>query len=94
MKETMVRVSADGKEALCLYHDDNPFELVAATKEIARASNVKFDNNVGLWFVHDSNGNKRLSPIGFVKRQDAIDHEIAVLVVELSESTEEIYKLF
>ena len=94
MKETTIRISADGKEALCLFEDNNPFEAVASTKQIARASNVKFDNDLGLWFVHDSEGRERISQIGFQKRKDAIDHEISLLVVFLAKSTDKIYNLF
>jgi len=79
MKETMIKISADGTETLCLYHDNNPFEEVATTKKIARASNVKFNNKDGLWYVHDPAGDRLLSTTGFDRRGDAIQHEIDIL---------------
>lgn len=80
MGEMVIKISPDGKTAVLLHSDTHPL-IGEGRQELARASNVLFDEEDQLWYVHENvpkGGTFRHDP-GFVRRADAIEFEVNML---------------
>lgn len=92
--ETTIHISADG-EITMLYFDDHPLTTLAEAKKIVRASDVRFDNDEKMWFVHEFFKGKEVKhEMGYFRRGDAIASEIAVLGKRLVNAPGTIKELF
>lgn len=91
-----LRISPDGKDIMMLYSDENPLVSLGG-KRVLRASHVRFDEEDQLWYIFERlpDGFEQTWETGFVKRSDAIRHEISVLEEKLErEETAYFQKLF
>ena len=91
MKTAVIKISPDGKTAVSLYSDTHPLDGIGR-KSLVRASNVLFDEQSQKWYMHEETvdgGDFRHDP-GFVKREDAIQFEIAVLERRLEHNPEQV----
>ena len=83
--EVELTISKDGQTVTMLYYDDFPLNKLGKPS-IVRASNVQFDNEKKLWFVHELFGNEveKKHEEGFKRRADAIKSEIDMLEKRLA----------
>mgnify|MGYP001814065504 FL=1 len=79
----LVRISPDGGEVVHLHNDKyNQITSKHSTMKIERASDVFFDNEIQRWRVKIRHTNAILA-IDFATRQEALDHEHALLENDL-----------
>ena len=86
--EMEISISPDGRAVTMLYFDDNSLNKIGKP-QIVRASNVQFDNEKKLWFVHElfaAGGytEEKKHEKGFERRADAIKSEIDLLEKRLA----------
>ena len=84
MAKHIIKISQEGTLTF-LYSDSHPCLSVPGDISINRASNVHFDNDCKLWFVHEikSDGSEVKHPEGFKFRADAIAYEVGILEKQL-----------
>jgi len=73
-----ILITKDGQTVTGLHDDNFPFSTLGDL-EINRATDVRFDNQEKLWFVHDPKTGERIIPQGFVSRKLAILAEVIFL---------------
>jgi len=81
MLSEFLRISPDGTQVTSLYDEEKFSSKAPGIKTIVRASDVKFNNEKGKWYVHQFLPGKRrlVHPQGFIKRKDAIAFEVKLL---------------
>ena len=93
--EVTIKIMPEGKEVILLYMDHNPVNKIGE-KSVVRASDVKFNNEDGLWYVHEviPGNNKVRHSKGFHLREQAINYEIQLLEKHLDGDAKHILELF
>lgn len=93
--DVMIRIGPDGANIIMLYYDHNPLNTIGE-KRIVRASDVKYDNQDGLWHVYEIMPGREMvrHKQGFKLRADAIKYEIGLLEAKLGGDASGIVELF